>query len=441
MLRDFAARAFPELSLPEDEGARWREIYRGEPDWRFVKKSGLYAKGERRMSLLNAAVSIAEEFTALVFAEGAEIRCDRADFEKYLLDILGENDFLGRAASAIASGFGTGVGVFKLYCENSRPRLDCPDGECFIPAAYDDNGVSEGIFVRESFKNGRYYRLFERHFLSDGNAAVEMRLFRSESRYDLGIRVPLSEIYPELPEAVVYEGIKSPMFRLFTPKGGRAVYAGAEDTLKALDIAFDSLSREFVLGKKRIIVPSACIRTVVDPESGSMRKYFDADDEAFVALKAEENEELKITDNTVALRVDEHIKAINSLLGILCFQCGLSPSAVSFTSRGLKTAAEVISEDSRTARTVRLYKNALSSLLCDICRQLILLAQATGELPQGEFTVGVTLRDGIVTDDGSNEERALRLYSGGVIERGEVDGKIRSEQPSAVLKGGERIGE
>lgn len=67
---------------------------------------------------------------------------------------------------------------------------------------------------------------------------------------------------------------------------------------------------------------------------------------SYVALKCDEEKDLKITDNTVELRVDEHVKAINALLNILCFQVGLSPGSFSFdANEGIKTATEVISQD------------------------------------------------------------------------------------------------
>lgn len=72
------------------------------------------------------------------------------------------------------------------------------------------------------------------------------------------------------------------------------------------------------------------MRTVVDPISGEMQRYFDAEDEAFVALNTGDADALKIVDNTVELRIQEHVLAINALLNILCFQIGLSAGSLSF---------------------------------------------------------------------------------------------------------------
>ena len=79
---------------------------------------------------------------------------------------------------------------------------------------------------------------------------------------------------------------------------GVSIYANALSTLKALDICYDSFVQEFRLGRKRIIVPAQCLRTVQDPVTNQVRRFFDATDEAYVALKSDDTDALKIQDNT-----------------------------------------------------------------------------------------------------------------------------------------------
>src|SRR5690606_36723469 len=94
---------------------------------------------------------------------------------------------------------------------------------------------------------------------------------------------------------------------------GISIYANALDTLEALDIVFDSFVREFRLGKKRILVPASALRTVVDPESGEMHRYFDAHDEGYQAFNFIESDAHKIQVMSFAIRVDDYIKAIQAL--------------------------------------------------------------------------------------------------------------------------------
>ena len=196
---------------------------------------------------------------------------------------------------------------------------------------------------------------------------------------------------------------------------GISVYANAIDTLHALDIAFDSFVREFILGRKRIIVPSSCIRTVVDPETGAVRRYFDTDDEVYQALKCDDDKDLKINDNTVELRVDEHVKAINALLNILCFQVGLSAGSLSFDrAAGMKTATEVISQDIKTSTLIKNQKNLLVETIQAVCTAVLKLAFALGELHEHDFGITVKFADSIVIDDITMIENNIKLVAAGL---------------------------
>ena len=184
-----------------------------------------------------------------------------------------------------------------------------------------------------------------------------------DSQDILGFRYPLATLYPNLDEETIIPVDKSLFTYFRTPEAnniddnsplGISVYANAMETLHAIDICFDSFVREFRLGKKRIIVPARMIRNVVDPVTGENVRYFDATDETYEALSTDDPDTLKIQDNSVSLRVEEHVSALNALLNIFCLQVGLSFGTFSFDAKGgLKTATEVVSENSKTYKTVK----------------------------------------------------------------------------------------
>ena len=137
----------------------------------------------------------------------------------------------------------------------------------------------------------------------------------------LGVQYPLSALYPNLEPQTEIGGLTESLFSYYrtaiannlddNSPLGVSIYANAMDTLHALDICYDSLVSEFRLGKKRIIVPARCIRTVTDPQTGAQSRYFDPSDEVYEALATDDNQDLKIQDNSVELRVEEHVKALN----------------------------------------------------------------------------------------------------------------------------------
>lgn len=301
-----------------------------------------------------------------------------------------------------------------------KPRIDYITADRFVPVSWDGSGVQSGILSGTYTKGRDYFHLLE--YMQPGKS--EFKLFKAASDSELGQECPLAEMFPDLQNPVVYEGGK-PVFAYFRPfvsnnsdydtPLGMSVYANCIDTLRALDTVFDSFQREFVLGKKRIIVPSNCIQTMVDPDSGEIVRYFDADDEAFIALRHEDGENLKITDNTTELRIEQHVSAINAYLNILCMQTGLSAGTFSFdVQQGMKTATEIISQESKTARTVKNNKNLLTETIETVVHALIQLGVMSGELSAREYSVTVGWNDNIIIDDNTLIDNNIKLVSAGL---------------------------
>jgi A118 family predicted phage portal protein len=198
---------------------------------------------------------------------------------------------------------------------------------------------------------------------------------------------------------------------------GMSMYGNALETLHALDICYDSFVREFRLGKKRIIVPARAVRVVVDPQSGLPRRYFDPGDETYEALASDDPNDLKIQDNSVELRVDEHIAALNAFLSILCLQLGFSANTFSFDEKsGIKTATEVISENSKTYKTIKTIQNQLAPSIEHLVRNIIDVATLYGMTTEDGQTVESLARNGyninVVFDDGVTQDRQTNINEG-----------------------------
>ena len=208
---------------------------------------------------------------------------------------------------------------------------------------------------------------------------------------------------------------------------GMSIYAPALNTLHGLDIMFDSLQREFVLGKKRIIAPARSMKVSAGVNGSRPDRYFDADDEVWEALATDNPEDLKIYDNSVELRVEPHITGINGDLSILCAQIGFDPGTLSFdTTKGLKTATEVISENSKTFGTVKAHENLLKDALVDMVHAIFDLAVRYGltwegktveSLISGGYDVSVQFDDSIIEDKNAEINRGVSLVGAGLLSK------------------------
>jgi A118 family predicted phage portal protein len=181
---------------------------------------------------------------------------------------------------------------------------------------------------------------------------------------------------------------------------GVSIFANALDSLRALDVAFDSFEREFRLGKKRILVPDTAIRTIVDPDTGKHVRYFDANDEVYQAFKFENEEGDNFKDLSVELRVDEHVAAINSLLNLFAMQIGFSAGSFSFDGQSMKTATEVVSENSKTFRTKQSHEVIIEEGLIEMIDIIVDLAALYKIFPKPskKYEVSVTFDDSIAED-------------------------------------------
>lgn len=400
--------------------ARWRDIYEGGGDWRYTRKGGIKG-GMRRVASLGAAKAVCAELARLCFTEGTELIGTDRESTAYLKRVLDGNGFAERFSDFLERMFALGGGVIKVYRDKDGTKLDFVTADRFVPTKWDSRGIYGGAFGSTVTADGRNYILAEQQTLTEDGLVTENRLFRFG-----GGAANLADVFPDMAEKSVIMGLSNPLFVYFRAGAGEiseieplgaSVFANAEDTLKSLDIVFDSLSREFILGKKRIIVPSYAIRGEYD-RSGELKRYFDVNDEVFEAFSADDNDDLKIIDNTGTLRVTEHTDALGELLDLLCMQVGLSEGALSYKNGTIRTATEVVSRNSRTYRTAGFYRKAIANGLSHVAENICLLGKMCGELSAGASTeVNIRFADGVCEDEGAKTDRARQLYAGGLISR------------------------
>ena len=135
-------------------------------------------------------------------------------------------------------------------------------------------------------------------------------------------------------------------------------------------------------------------------EEGNQRfvQYFDKNDKVYQAINAEMKEPVKEIDFT--LRKDEHIDSINADLNWLSEDLGLGANWYKFDGTGVKTATEVISENSKAFRTKKHYEITINDCVYD-------LVQAVCEL-EGIKTNNITITpdDSIIEDKNTEMTRA-----------------------------------
>ena len=442
----------------------WQAIYKGYyKAWHEVPiKTIKDPKGltKRRMATMNAGKMSASQMARYVWNERCSISAsmngnesDEDLLNEFLQKVLDENKFGTAFGDLLEKSFALGGGAVREYVEipkdkdgndigEGKVRLGYTMASQFVPTAWDNAKVKSGIFISREARDGYYYTVVEWHRLDGTTYRVTNDLYRMPIKGDepqniLGYWYPLNMIYPLLSPDTTLQNVKGSFFQYFKPFGanyaddnsplGMSVFAPALDTLHTLDIIFDSFQREFVLGKKRIIAPARMMKNVAGLTGGAPQRYFDADDEVYEALSTDTNEDLKIQDNSVSLRVQEHVDGINANLAILCTQIGFDAGTLSFdASRGLKTATEVISEDSKTFGTVKAHENNIKDSLVQMVHAIFEIAVQYGLTYKGQtieslvangYDVSVQFDDSIIQDKDAEINKGIMEIGAGVLSK------------------------
>lgn len=448
----------------------WKCLYKGfYRPWHLVPAPTIAdPKAERNLYYLSLSKAVCSELAGMIWTDATDISIsvngrskdeEKDDpLQRWVLSVLKKNNFDVKMRESIEQAAALGGEAIKVWREVKRDREgnEIPGsdrirvGWCmadqFIPTAWDNAEVSECVFISRIAKDGFYYTRLEWHLWDGTTYVVKNDLYRSEMKRIgsnepqdiLGTRVPLATIYPFLDEETTINGIEASLFSYYrTPEAnniddnsplGISVYANALETLHALDICFDSFVREFRLGKKRIIVPARMVKTVIDPATGIPRRYFDATDETYEALSTDDPDSLKIQDNSVSLRVEEHISAINAFLNVFCLQVGLSSGTFSFDANGgLKTATEVVSENSKTYKTVKNFQNMIRPAVERLIDNIIAVGAlyemktedgiAVASLRDRGYEVNIAMDDGITQDRQTNINEGMALVGAGLMSK------------------------
>ena len=440
----------------------WQAIYKGfYKAWHDVPvKTIRNPKGKRRvMSTMNAGKMACAQMARYVWNERCSISASMTNapeddpLNAFLQQVLTDNRFGTAFGDLLEKAFALGGCALKEWVEipkdengndigEGKIRIGYTMASQFVPTAWDNSRVNSAIFVSREARDGFYYSVVEWHRLDGTTYRVTNDLYRQpikdgEPQNILGWWYPLNEIYPLLsPDTTIYD-VHNAFFQYIRPFGanyaddnsplGMSIYAPALNTLHGLDIMFDSLQREFVLGKKRIIAPARAMKVSAGVNGGRPDRYFDADDEVWEALATDNPEDLKIYDNSVDLRIDPHLRGINGDLSILCAQIGFDPGTLSFdTQKGLKTATEVICENSKTFGTVKAHENIIADSLRQMVDAIFELAvhygltyngQTIESLIAGGYEVKVQFDDSIIQDRQQDINQGTMLVGAGLMSK------------------------
>jgi A118 family predicted phage portal protein len=220
----------------------------------------------------------------------------------------------------------------------------------------------------------------------------------------------------------------------FNTAMGLSIYANHIDKFKSIDTKYDSFNNEFELGKKRILVDRSAIKTAAQVNTdGTITNvsYFDKNDKVYVAINGMENQPAKEID--MKLRYEEHIGSINADLNYLSAGVGLGQGFYSFNKDGLRTATEVVSENSDTYRTKVHHQIIIKDVLYDLIKSVCFLEGIETK------SINIVFDDSIIEDKNAEIERGLKLLDKNLISKETFMTKYLGYDDSQVKEEKEKI--
>ena len=351
---------------------------------------------------LNMAKRVCEDLASLTVNDNMNFVIEDEEVRNYLLGnnemtgILGENNFwsLSSKLYEIVSALGTGayeivvedllkINNTLVASENSKIKIITHNAMNIIPLSWDANGkITEVAFI-DQYKvkedtlvemrlhildENKNYKIVNRKLKVFGTNNDFKDVYLDDNsvlnEFHTGSNIPWFSVL-KLPLVNNYY-IASPM--------GASVYGNALDILKNIDDGFHMLSTEYRYGTKKIFYHKNLLErdkegNVQAPDDVNKSVFYYMGDD-LGAGNSEDTNKL-IREFNPDLRIDDISKGIESSLNYLSVMVGLGNSYYKFTAGGVKTATEVISENSSMYRNIHKNQLEVEKCLLDLFKSLI----------------------------------------------------------------------
>lgn len=378
---------------------------------------------EQKRYRLGMAKKVCEDWANLLLNEKVSINA--GDYEERLNDILQLNNFKVRANQLVEKAFALGTGALVEYLDgDGNPVIDYIRADMIYPLSWDNGDVTECAFGSNRVEDGKeiiYLQIHRKGRINPDDEEGANReapdLYYIENKYiDAESGKELDTPDSVLP--LIDTGYDKPLFQIITPNIcnnidldsplGISVYANSISQLKGCDLVYDSYMNEYVLGRKRILVPLSQAKRQMQ-EDGVSTPMFDPNDTVYYMLPDDLNSSQSLTEVDMTIRASDHELGIQRCLDILSLKTGMGAGRYKFESGGVKTATEVISDKSD------LYQNRQKNAII-IEAALVSMAQAIAFLDAGRMDLDVTIDfdDSIIEDANTTIDRNIKLVQAGL---------------------------
>lgn len=433
----------PKIGVPLAEYQRIQNnLQFFEGAWPNIKYKNTYGMDQKRPYVgLNMSKVVVKRMASIIFNEKMTFKIDEAlgDANDWAQDFMNKNNFNKAFEGYLESGLATGGLAMRPYVDSNSHEMKIAwiQAPSFYPLRSNTGDISEAAIATKTIQQegGQpvYYTLLEFHeWGSEGKYIISNELYKSYQSDTVGERIWLGSLYPGLPNTVEMSGLTRPLFTYFKPAGfnnkditsplGLSIYDNATETLRQLNDTHDMFNWEIRMGKRKVAVSEKMTRLQINPATGTAESLFETEQDVYLGVRGESDEPF-VQDLTSPMRVDDFIKTLNNELKTLEMQVGLSAGSFSFDTNGLKTATEVVSENSMTYQTRNSHITMVERTIKELIISAMELAKSTvsagsylydGEVPTLD-DISISFDDGIFVDKSAQLDWVIKAKAAGLI--------------------------
>ncbi|HFQ5269375.1 TPA: phage portal protein [Streptococcus pyogenes] len=436
----------PKIAVSQEEYSRIQHnltYYQSKfDDVEYINSEGDVKR--RKFNHLPIARTASKKIASLVYNEQAEITSDNKSVDEFISYTLDNDRFNKNFERYLESGLALGGLAMRPYVDGDRIRVAFVQAPVFLPLQSNTQDVSNAAILTKTIKSeGRknvYYTLVEFHewVTADGNEQgstkdksyyrITNELYKSEISDVLGQRVNLSELYPDLEPVTMFKDLSRPLFTYLKTPGmnnkdinsplGLSIFDNAKTTIDFINRTYDEFMWEVRMGQRRVIIPEQMAKLTAQREDGSItfKRRFETDQNVYTQLGGGNMDANSIKDITTPIRSNDYITAISEGLKLFEMQIGVSAGMFSFDGKSMKTATEVVSENSDTYQMRNSIAALVEQSIKELCVSICELGKATGlykgEIPELE-DISVNLDDGVFTDRNAELAYWMQMVSAG----------------------------
>lgn len=400
----------------------------------------------RKLNHLPIARTASKKIASLVYNEQAEITADDDTLNDFLNDMLGNDRFNKNFERYLESCLALGGLAMRPYVDGDKIRVAFIQAPVFLPLQSNTQDVSSAAILTKTIKsegkNNVYYTLVEFHewVTKDGDTygstkdkslyRITNELYKSRTDSTLGERVNLSELYPDLEPVTVLKDLSRPLFTYLKTPGmnnkdinsplGLSIFDNAKTTIDFINRTYDEFMWEVKMGQRRVLVPEQMTQLKVQDEQGNItfKRRFDVEQNVYMQVAAGNMDSGNITDLTTPIRSSDYISAIAEGLKLFEMQIGVSNGMFTFDGQGVKTATEIVSENSDTYQMrnsiVALVEQSIKELCVSMCELGKAVGIYKGTVPELD-EISVNLDDGVFTDRHAELDYWAKMVAAGLV--------------------------